>query len=807
MLEEILFDLRFGLRMMRRSPGFTAVALLTMSLGIGANTAMFSIVHGVILKPLPYPEADRIVQLEESNLSRGWSTFSVAPLNFWDWQARNRSLELAAAFQRGSANYLGDDRPQSVPIYRVTEDFLEILGAEPVMGRGITAEDLDPAAQAVVILSHGFWQRAFGGDRGVMGRTITVDGVAHTVVGILPRSWSFVSRDPTDLILPLRPQPFWYTARGSHFLRGLGRLRDGVTVDQARSDLSSIAAALEDEYPETNTGWGAVVTPLEDVIVGATRPQLFIFMAAVALVLLIACANLANMTLARVVIRSRELAVRTAVGAGRGRVIRQLLTESVLTAGAGGVLGVILAYAALHAFVTGWPTMLPRMQEIGIDLTVLLFALGLSMASGVLFGLVPALSVAGASLSETLRQGSRSIAGDRGRRWLRAALVAGEVGMAVVLLVGCGLLVRSFSALNGEDPGFRTEGRLVFSTPLPRADYSDAEQIRAFGDAALARLEAIPGVSAVGMGSIIPLGDSDEVWGFWIHGRISESGDGDGSALFYRVSPGYFRAMGIPLQAGRDITGEDRADGRLVAVVSASLAQQHFPGENPLGQFIRLGRDEDEPAVEIVGVVGDVQHYALGRTSMPQLYVPFSQRPSRGVNFVVEASVPPVTLVSGVRAAIEAVDPHQPLVGIQAADALIADSVSMPRFRTLLMTGFGLTALLLAVVGLHGVLAYSVSQRTTEIGVRMALGATRGSVVGLVLREGAPLIGIGLVAGLSGAVALSRILESMLFGVGTRDPAVFTAVPLVLLTVALTVMLVPARRAARVDPIRALSEG
>jgi putative ABC transport system permease protein len=490
-------------------------------------------------------------------------------------------------------------------------------------------------------------------------------------------------------------------------------------------------------------------------------------------------------------------------------VVRQLLAESVLLAGLGGVLGVVLAYAALQAFVTGWPTMLPRMQEIEIDLTVLLFVLGLSLASGVLFGLVPSLTVSGASLSDSLRQGSRSIAGDRSRRWLRAGLVTGEVGLAVVLLVGCGLLVRSFSALNDEDPGFRTEGRLVFSTPLPRAKYSEAEPITAFGDAALTRLAALPGVSAVALSSLIPLplGGSDEIWGFWIHGRVSESGDGDGSALFYRVSPGYFQTMAIPLLAGRDIAAEDRADGRPVAVISTSLAQQHFPGDNPLGRLIRFGRDEDEPTVEIVGVVGDVQHYALGQTSMPQLYVPFSQRPSRGVNFVIEASVVPVTLVPGVRAAIEAVDPDQPLVGIQAADALISDSISMPRFRTFLMTGFGLTALLLAVVGLYGVLAYSVSQRTAEIGVRMALGATSGSVVGLVFREGAPLVGIGLVAGLGGAVALSRILESMLFGVGARDPVVFAAVPLILLAVAVTAMLVPAHRATRVDPARTLGEG
>jgi putative ABC transport system permease protein len=804
MLQQLLVDLRYGLRLMLRSPGFTGVALLTMALGIGANTAIFSIVQGVVLKPLPYPEPDRIVLLMESNPSEGWDTFSIAPPNYWDWEERNRSMELLSAFQRGTVNYTGGDRAQSLTAYSVSEDFLEITGGEPTRGRGIRKEDVQPGAEPVVVLTHGFWQRTFGGDPDVLDRTMILDGVAYTVVGVLPQGWRTLGRSATDLILPLRPQPSWYENRGSHFLYALGRFGSGMTLEQARSDIVSVAAALEAEYPDSNTGWTAAVLPLDEVVLGATRPTLFIFMASVGLILLIACANLANMTLARATGRIRELAVRTALGAGRGRVIRQLLVESVSLATLGGALGVALAWIALRVFVTGWPTMLPRMQEIGINGSVLLFSLGLSLASGVLFGLVPALSVSRPDLSATLRQGCRGVAGSRSRRWMRAGLAVAEVGLAVVLLVGTGLLVRSFAALQSEDPGFDTEERLVFATPLPRAKYTDADARRAFGEAALTRLEALPGVESVALTTLVPLEGSDQIWGYWLDSSPSTA-QADGSALIYRVSPAYFETLAIPLLRGRGIAPTDRGDGPPVVVISESFAERHFPGQDPLGRRVRWGSEDDNPRAEIVGVVGDVQHYDLGERALPQVYAPFVQAPSGDVHFVLRSSLPSASIVAGVREAIGAVDPDQPLVGVQSADSMVADSIANPRFRTFLMAAFGLTALLLAVVGLYGAMAYSVSQRTREIGVRMALGATRRSVLGLVFREGAPLLAIGLVLGLGGALALSRVLESMLFGVGTRDPVVFLAVPLLLTVVVTAALLIPARRATRVDPVRTLA--
>jgi len=806
MLHDLFLDLRFAIRTMLRNPAFTVVALSTMALGIGANTAMFSIVNGVILKPLPYPEPDRIVLLAERNLPRGWESFSVAPLNFWDWQERNRSLELLAAYQRGSVNYTGEDQPQSLQIYAVTEDFLEILGGIPVRGRGITVEDLDPDGPAVAVLTYGFWMREFAGDPGVLGQAMNLDGVPHTIVGILPADWRPFSRVSTDLILPLRPQPFWYTARGSHFLFGLGRLEENVSVSQAQADLSSVAAALQSEYPDTNEGWDALVRPLHDVLLGSSRPQLLILLASVGLVLLIACANLANMILARTTGRGRELAIRTAVGAGKGRVVRQLLTESAVLAGVGGALGVGLAYFALNGFLAGWPTMLPRMQEIRIDTTALLFSLGISGGAGLVFGLVPALPLSGQSLNETIRQGARNITGDGARGWLRKGLVVAEVSLAMVLLVATGLLIRSFDNLHSEDPGFQVDRGMVFSTPLPRSRYDDAEKRSTFAEDALAQLSEIPGVEAVAISSLIPLEGSDEIWGFWKEANALPGTEEDGSALFYRVTTGYFAIMGIPILAGRGVEDQDRSSEHPVAVISASIAEEHFPNENPIGRRIKFGRDEDDLPVEIVGVVGDVQHYRLGESSVPQIYIPYYQRPNGDIHFAVRTMVPAMELAGPVREAIGAVDPDQPVLGLQPTEALIEEAVSMPRFRTLLMTGFGLTALLLAGVGLYGVIAYRVSQRTREIGVRMAMGATRGSVIGLVFRDGGPLVAIGLGLGLGGSLVMSRLLESMLFGVSAHDPVVFLLVPFVLALVAVSALVLPARRAVRVDPVQALGE-
>jgi predicted permease len=661
---------------------------------------------------------------------------------------------------------------------------------------------MEPNREGVVLLDHGFWEESFGADPEVLGRSMVLDGEPHTIIGVLPEGWRHpFNRSGTDVLLPLRPLSWW--GRGNHFLSGFGRIRPDVTVEQARADLSAVAAALEAEYPDSNTGWGALVRPLDDVLLGEARPQLLILLASVGLVLLIACVNVAQMSLARGSGRDQEMAIRTALGAGRARIVRQLLAESLLLALFGGVLGVLLATACLKGLFVGWPQILPRMQEIDVNGTVLFFTAGLSLASGLLFGLFPALSVAGSDLGAALRRSGRSVSADPSLRRLRGGLVVIEVSLAVVLLVGSGLLIRSFIALQSENPGFEADGRLALSTPLPASKYPTDEEARAFGAITLERLAAIPGVESVAITSLIPVSGQDEIWGLEIEGRPPSSPDEYISALHYRVSAGYFRTMGIPLRMGRQFGPGDRVGSVPVAVVSESFEHDHFPGESALGKRIRFGGDESW--WEIVGVAADVQHYQVGQASMPQAYLPFDQRPDRDVSFVLKASVPPLSLGRAVRNEIQTVDPDMPVEVVRTLEQIVDEDIAAPRFRTTLLASFGLTALLLAVVGLYGVISYTVTQRSREMAMRMALGAQQSSILKLVLWGGVPLVAAGVIVGLGGALALSRILESMLFGVSADDPVVFAAVPALLVAVAALAMLIPALRATRVDPVRVLS--
>jgi len=804
MLSELMNNLRFGLRLMLRTPGFTVVALITMALGIGANTAIFSLVNGVLLKPLPYPEADRIAYVMANNLPRGWNSFSISPLDFWDWQEMNRSTELLAAYRWTSVSYTGGDRPESMSALNVSEDYLPILGGEPVLGRGFSGEDLDPTREAVVLLSHGVWRSSFGSDPNVLGRSMTLDGEPTTIIGVVPDDWRHIGNAQPDVLLPLRPAERWFQSRGAHFLRALARTSTGVTLEQAQADFSTVASSLEATYPESNDGWGAVVRPLDEVVLGGARPQLLVLLASVGLVLIIACANVAQMTLARASARAQEMAIRTALGAGRARVVKQVLAESLLLSFCGGLLGLALAFGALKALVVGWPDILPRMEEVNISGTVLLFTAVLSLVSGCLFGLFPALNVAGSNIGEALRKASWNVTGDSSSRRFRSGLVIAEVGLAVILLVGSGLLVRSLLALQNEDPGFETANLLAFSTSLPQSRYPTSEEQRAYGDASLDRLKTIPGVESVAITTLIPVSGQDEIWGLEIEGRPQNGVDDEISALFYRISPDYFDVMEIPVLSGRGFTQDDRDGNLRVAVVSESFANEHFPGDRAIGKRVRFG-GEDSPFWEIVGVVGEVQHYSMGRTSMGQMYIPYHQRPDDQARFVIKSSVPPLSLVGTVRTELQSVDPNQPLVGLTTMEQLIDSDLSAPRFRTALLGAFGLTALLLSVVGLYGVLSYTVSQRSREIGMRMALGAERSAILKLVLREGVPLVLVGVGLGVAGAFAMTRVLASMLFGVGVRDPGTFVGAPLILIVVATVAVLVPAIRATRVDPVKTLA--
>jgi putative ABC transport system permease protein len=800
----LLRDLRYGLRTLLKAPGFTAVAVITLALGIGANTAIFTVAHAVLLKPLPYTQPEQLMVVAENNLSRGWTSFSVSPANFLDWRTQARSFARLAAWGGRSFNYTGGD-PERLRGLVGTEGFLEMLDGAPLIGRGFLPEEYEFGRHFVVILGHGFWQRAFGGRPDVVNTTITLNGEPYTIVGVMHPDWRFGGRD-TALFAPRAFDADERQARGAHYLNVIGRLKPGVTIEQARAELAGLAGQLEDRYPATNKGWGTVVTSLLDAAVGDVRPMIAILLGAVGLVLLVACTNIANMHLARATVRAREMAIRTAIGAGRRRIVQQLLTESVLLAAIGGTLGLLLAYWATSGLVVAYPDLLPRSSDIGIDPTVLGFTLGLSVMTAMLFGLAPAFAAARPDLNEMLKEGGRGGTGPlRGR--LRSALVVGEVALAFVLLAGAGILLKSFAHLSRVEPGFDTENRLSVTTLLPQPKYAEPERMVAFYDQALQRMAALPGVESVALTSTVPISGNDEIYSIEFEGRPPLPPGQGVSALYYLVSPGYFETMGIPLIKGRGFTDQDRSGAPRVAVVNDAFVRLHYPNEDPIGQRIRMGRNSSIVR-EIVGVVGTVKHYGLGDRDQAQMYEPFRQMPSTAMRFILKTSVDPTGLVATARREIQLVDPEQPVAGATPLSDMLADSLGIARLQTLLLGVFSGIALLLAAVGLYGVMSYGVSMRTQEIGIRMALGAERRSVLLMVLRQASVLAGTGLLIGFTGAVLLGRVLatalEPLLFQVRPSDTVTLTVVPAVLAAAALLASLVPARRASRVDPLQAL---
>jgi putative ABC transport system permease protein len=800
-----LHDLRYGLRLLLRKPGFAAVAVATLALGIGANTAIFTVTYALLLKPLPYAEPDRLVIVSENNLSRGWTSFSVSPANFLDWRAQSRSFAQVAAYGGRAFNYIGGETPERLRGLSGTEGFLEMLGGTPVIGRGFRPEEFEPAGQFVAILGHGFWLRAFGGREDVLNRPITLNGQPYTIVGVMHPSWRFGGSD----VAVFTPRAFTNDdrqARGAHYLNVISRMKAGVTLDQAQSDLSGLAVRLEEQYPATNKGWGIVTRSLQDAAVGSFRPLLLILLGAVGLVLLVACANIANMHLARATVRAREMAIRTAIGAGRSRIVLQLFTESLLLAMIGGALGLLLAYWGTAALIAAYPTLLPRTSDIGVNLTILGFTALLSAGTAILFGLAPAFSAAKPDLQEVLRDGGRTGTGPM-RRWLRSALVVSEVALALVLLAGAGILLRSFAELARVEPGFETENRLSVTTLLPRPKYASDERMVAFADQVLAGLGALPGVKSVALTSTLPISGNDEIYSIGFEGRPPLPPGQGVSALYYLVTPEYFRTLGIPLVKGRAFTDQDRAGSTRVAIVNETFVRLHYPNEDPIGQRIRMGRNSNIVR-EIVGVVGSVKHYALKDQEQAQMYEPYRQMPATGLTFILESAVEPTSLAAAARREIQNVDSEQPVSSVATLSRLLDDSLAMPRVQTMLLGVFAGIALVLAAVGLYGVMSYAVSQRTQEIGIRMALGAGRGSVLAMVLGQATRLTLTGLAIGLAGALLLGRVLdtflEPLLFNVEPVDVATLAIVPIVLAAAALAASWIPARRATRVDPIQAL---
>ncbi len=797
-------DLKYALRGLARSPGFTLIAILTLALGIGANTAIFTVAKQVLLDPLDYPESERMVAVLESNLEAGFPRFSLSPPNYADFRDRSESYESVAALTGGSYNLTGEGiQPERLAGLQVTAEYFDVYATPPMIGRAIDAKDDQPSADKVVVLGHGLWQRHFGGDESAVGQTLALNGEPHTVIGVMPPGFI----DSRDLFVPLAME-IEEDMRGAHFLGMRGRLKPGVTAEQADAEIKRIAAGLAREYPDTNTGWSAFVAPLRDLAVDDFGGVVALLLAAVGLVLLVACANVANLMLGRLAARERDVAVRAALGAGRGRLIRLFLTESTVLGLAGGALGTLLAWRGTSMLVAMSSGDIPRADEIAVDGEVLLFALGLSLLTSLIFGLLPAFQASRGDLQSTLKEGGRGAAGGAGGRRLKSALVVAEVAISVILLVGAGLLLRSLARLTNVDPGFDPRSALTATLELPDSRYGEDADKSRFYDRLFERLAQLPGVDGVGAVVPMPLTGSGFILTFYVEGTPLPEPNKAPFSNIRVVNRDYFDTMAIPVLRGRAFTRDDTMDRPWSVVINRSTAEKYFPGQDPLGQRMTFDdpADEDLRWMTVVGVVGDVHHEELAAATDPEIYWSYAQRPVDEATLVLRAAGEPLSLTAPLRAAIADVDPALAASEIRTLERIVDDSVARPRFNSLLIGLFAGVALTLAVIGVYCVISYAVAQRQREIGVRLALGARRGGILGLVLKTGMHLVLLGLGLGLVAAVFTSRLLESMMFEVSPVDPSTFAGVALTLGLVGAAACLFPALRAIRVDPVVVLRE-
>lgn len=814
-LETLWQDVRYGARMLRRQPGFSFVAVLTLAMGIGANTAIFSVVNGVILKSLNFPNPERLVALSET--SKEAPVMAVAYPNYLDWRAQQTVFENLAARMPAGGVLTGDGEPERVTGRFVTASFFPTLGIQPRLGRFFTEEEDRPTAERVMVLSYGLWQRRFGGDPLVIGRPLQFNSESWTVIGVMTAEFDFYgqSNPNNDFFIPLGrlADQEYMGDRHSHTVFVTARMKQGVEMKQARAEMSAIATRLSAQYPASNSGNGVALRSFLDDYVGDVRPALSMLTMAVALVLLIACANVANLLLARATTRRKEVALRMALGAGRWRIVRQLLTESLLLALAGGVLGLLLGAWGVDLLIKLNPEGLPRLENISLDGRAVGFTLLATLLTGIVFGLVPALQTSKADFNEALKEGSRRSAGGAGGRLLRAALVAGQLALSLVLLIGAGLLVKSFWRLIQVDPGYDAHNVLTLRLRLPDAKYREAVQAVTFLKEVSRRVEALPGVQQVSVSTGFPLGRASDN-GYWVEGETEPRRPGEWStASMQSVSEGYHRTLRIALLAGRYFSERETADSPSVVIVDEDFVRRHLPNGSPadaIGKRLRFG-GEGEPWREIVGVVRHVRQNGLDEEGRPGIYRPWMQMNpkwladyARAMDLVVKTSDEPTRLIAAIRREVQAVDKDQPLGNVSTLEALVAQSVAPRRFSLLLLGVFASVALLLGAVGLYGVLSYVVTQRTREIGIRMALGAQKSDVLRLIIRYGMTLAVIGVGAGLVGAFALTRLMKSLLFGVSASDPLTFILIALLLLVVALLASYLPARRATKVDPLIAL---
>ena len=798
-------DLRYGARMLARRPGFTSVAVITLALGIGANSTIFSVVQAVLIRPLPYRDADRLVWVSEVDLAKGGES-SVAPPTFLEWQTSQQSFDAIAAFSESSFVFTGQGDPERLKSASVSAAFFPTLGAQPILGRNFTEEEDRVGGRPVTILSNALWHRRFNADPKIIGSAVTLENKSYEVVGVAPPGFRMpANAETSDVMLwtPLLPGiPEAQSLRGAHYLPVIGRLKAGSTPEQAEADLNAIDKHIA-QSDSSYAGYGARVVSLLRYTTGDVNQALLILFVAVSFVLLIACVNVANLMLAQATVRRREVAVRLALGASRGRLIRQLLTESMILAVLGGAMGLLLAGWAIDLLPVFAPTRLPRAHEIGLDGGVIAFTALATLVTGVLFGLAPALQSTRVEFGSALKSGNTNLTLGPHRNRLLHSLVIAEVALTSVLLVGAGLMLTSFAHLLRVDPGFSPKRVTTFQFGLPPLKYPDANRQKAFYQDLVARVRALPGTRAAGGSLSLPVNRQSMTSPLIIEGEPETRSSGSNAVQYTTLLGDYFSAMGIPVLQGRSFAEQDDAQSARVIIINDALARRYFPGESPIGKkigiYFKNGRQR-----EVIGVVGDARHSGLDKESPPQVYVPFDQNPSQYLNLVVHSDAQSGPLAAAVREVVRSIDKDQPIDRITTMPELLSQSVAQPRFYTGLLTSFAILAFALAALGIYGVISYSVTQRMHELGIRIALGAAKRDVLKLVLGKGMVLTLIGLAIGLGGSLALTRLMSGLLFGVSPTDPTTFALAALLLTGVALAACYVPARRATRVDPMVAL---
>jgi predicted permease len=798
-MNTLLQDLRYGARMLMKTPGFTLIAVMTLALGIGATTTLFSFVNGILLRPLPYHDSENLVLVNEVSAKRG-SMGGISFPNLLDWRAQNQVFTGIAAWGTGGYTLTGNGDPEQLSGSGISYNTFEVLGVSPLLGRTFQQDEDRPEHDLVVILSHGLWERRFGARAEIIGQRITLNNRSRVVIGVMPPGFRFP--EIAELWIPLALDTRRWT-RTDHGLGCIARLKPGVTLDAARADMNVVARRIEEQNPVTNEGMGVTLTPLHEGLVTGYRRALLILLGVVALVLLIACANLANLSLARASARQKEVAIRAALGAGRRRIFLQLLTESLLLGVIGGALGLGLAFLGIDLLLAAIPIDLPFWMKLNVDNRVLFFSAGIALLTGLVFGTVPALQASNVDLNETLKEGGRSASGASQHR-LRHLLVIAEVGLSLILLFGAGLMMRSFLRLQQVKPGFDPQNVLTMRMNLPGSKYDTPEKRRSFYNEFFERAGALPGVQAIGGTTNPPL------LGTWGRSLTVEGypvlSVGQAPLINHHViTPNYLKAIGIPILAGRDFNETDTPDGLKVTIIDERLAREYWPNQSPLGKRVRYGPPENnEPWQTIVGVVGNVKNESLSLTQGKSVYIPYAQRTFGSIGIAVRATISPENLAEAIRRQVKEMDPNVPLANVRTMNEVISRSVWQPRLYTILFGVFAGLALLLAAVGIYGVMAYSVAQRTHEIGIRLALGAQRRDVLRLVVGQGMKLVAAGTVIGMTGALALSRLMRSLLYEISPTDSVTFGSVATLLGIIALLACYIPARRAAKVDPLIAM---